>query len=112
MEAGLKTTDPEFLKDVYKITPTKFASKQIWPKRRRMRVRSPNETLEMATRLTQSYLGNLPGVRDSVSPAAWCPGSGFVIRRAAWEHIDGFPVVSDLSWPPVPFSRSLRSHQL
>ena len=42
------------------------------------------------------------GARDSVG-TAWCPGSGFIVRRSALEEIDGFPdfaVVEDLftSW--------------
>ncbi|KIX02079.1 uncharacterized protein Z518_08018 [Rhinocladiella mackenziei CBS 650.93] len=42
------------------------------------------------------------GVRDSVG-AAWCPGSGFILRNAAWKSIGGFPeftITEDLmtSW--------------
>ncbi|EXJ95015.1 hypothetical protein A1O1_00133 [Capronia coronata CBS 617.96] len=42
------------------------------------------------------------GARDSVG-AAWCPGSGFVMRQEAWESMGGFPeftITEDLmtSW--------------
>ncbi|OQV06679.1 hypothetical protein CLAIMM_11220 [Cladophialophora immunda] len=33
------------------------------------------------------------GLRDSVN-VAWCPGSGFIMRKAAWTEIGGFPEFS------------------
>ncbi|EXJ72979.1 uncharacterized protein A1O5_04128 [Cladophialophora psammophila CBS 110553] len=42
------------------------------------------------------------GIRDSVN-VAWCPGSGFILRKLAWSEIGGFPeftITEDLitSW--------------
>ncbi|KIW78941.1 hypothetical protein Z517_08780 [Fonsecaea pedrosoi CBS 271.37] len=33
------------------------------------------------------------GLRDSVN-VAWCPGSGFIVRKEAWSEIGGFPEFS------------------